>query len=79
MKGRKNSKKITDLTCEELQTMIGDEIIYNGKLKKIGALYFYINKNGIVLIRIRFVNTSVFVNVKSVYKKNEEIVFELKE
>ena len=75
--GRQYSKSITNLSCEELQEMIGVEIIHDGKLKKIGALYFYTNKNGIASIRIRFAKTRVFVNVKSVCKKNGKIVFEL--
>lgn len=76
--GKKPTRKtITNLSCEELQEMIGEKIEHSGKLKEIGSLYFYTNKYGIVSIRIRFFKEGVFVNVKAVYKKNGKIIFEL--
>ena len=58
---RKKSRKIvTDLSCEEI----------------LRAIYFYVNDKGIRSIRIRLKGIWEFVNVKSLTKINNKIVFE---
>ena len=75
-KSRKSRKVVTDLSCEEILSTIGQQIKYDGRYEEISAIYFYVNKYGVCSIRIRLKGIWSFVNVKSLTKINNKIVFE---
>lgn len=79
MKGRKLSTLLTDISYNELMKTIGDKVECCGKSYKIGSLYLYCNKNGIISIRIRLTSYRGYVNVESVCKKQDKVVFVFKE
>ena len=72
-------KVLTNLTYEEIQSTIGQKVKYKGVSKTIGAVYIYLNEYGIVSIRVRLMGNRPFINVEKVYKKDNEIIYELKE